>query len=565
MEILEKIKKEIVSEENINPFLIENITSKGKVNEHDFLLTLIKDGYLSRKKWGKKLGDMYGYAYLPINETYIDDSLIDSIPHELAERYSAFPVYKFGNSITFSVSAPLNNKLKEQISQLVGHEISIVFSFDDEIQKAIQIYYVAENTIEALISQVQQDNKFASESTSDLLRLAENNNVKELSESIILMALKEKASDVHIETNNQNVLIRLRKDGLLFDRLFLPKQISLPLVSCFKVMSRLDIAVRKRPQDGRLTFKLKSESIDIRISVLPTIQGEKVVLRLLGANFVETHLGFDELGFSQETIKYIKRALAAPNGMLFVTGPTGSGKTTTLHCALNHLCNNERNIVSIEDPVEYEQPNITQCSIDEKSGRTFSTVLRAVMRQDPDVIMVGEIRDLETAQIAANAALTGHMVLTSLHTNDTVQAMTRMIDMGVEHFVIAPSVIGVLGQRLVRKLCTNCKEIYKPDRDYFSQFFDMTGVENLPSISKGVGCRYCDHTGFKGRIPVHEFLGITADLRSCILRSGNQDQFYRAAMKSKYYMPFVYDGIKKVLLGYTTIEEIMRSFTLFEE
>ncbi len=361
-----------------------------------------------------------------------------------------------------------------------------------------------------------------------------------------------------IEPKKYHVVLRFRRDGLLFNKSILPKEVHAGIVGRIKVLANLDITERRKPQDGRFDFELPQSTPDLRVSFLPSLHGEKIVARLLGTDLIDKYLDFETLGFSSDIIAHIKHALESPNGMLFVTGPTGSGKTTTLHCVLNYLNRPEKNIITIEDPIEYEHPDITQVSVNQRIGRDFPTLLRSVLRQDPDVIMIGEIRDMETARIAANAAMTGHMVLTSLHTNDAIQAVTRMVEMGVEHFVVAPSIIGVLGQRLVRRLCNHCKISYTPSLCELEPYFDITGAEEAPTLYRSSGCELCGHTGYSGRIAIHEYLGITPELRNCILRGNDYEYFSGIATNSEQYRPFIYDGLKKVLNGLTTLEEVCK-------
>ncbi|WP_163834340.1 GspE/PulE family protein [Spartinivicinus ruber] len=561
-ELIEELRREV----DIDDKLFSKLLKANNNDYEQFILMLIKEGYISRKKWGKKIGDAIDFAYLPLNETYIDDSLLELIPQEIAEKYSAMIVYKFGSRVSIALKNPLDHNTKVILSRFVGHPISALFSFEDEIKKSIAMHYGAAVCLDTLLEKTEKLTPTSNlDSPEQLVKLASNKEVKDLANTIIYMALKDKVSDIHIESKKHHVLLRFRKDGVLFNQAVLPLQISASLTNYFKTLAQADISEKRRPQDGRFDFALSHHTIDIRLSVLPTLHGEKLVMRLLGTEFLDKYLDFDELGFSKSITSHVQEALNAPNGMIFVTGPTGSGKTTTLHCALNYLSNPGINIVTIENPIEYEHPNITQISVEEKIGRNFSSILRAVLRQDPDVIMIGEIRDLETARIAANAALTGHMVLTSLHTNNAIQAVTRMVEMGVEHFVIAPSVIGVLGQRLVRKICSNCMEAYTPNETYMSRFFDLDNVSTMPELYRGSGCHACNNTGFSGRIAIHEFLGITDELRNHIIQSQSHQNFYQAAIQSEHYQPLAKDGFKKALMGQTTLEEVASIVRVFED
>ncbi|MBU2713594.1 GspE/PulE family protein [Zooshikella harenae] len=562
-----ELTAELQQELKVDDIVFKRLLHANDNDIEKLVLTLIKESYISRKKWGNKIGDVNHYAYLPLRETFIDEDLLPLIPHEIAEKYSAIVVYKLGSRVSIALKDPADQSTKDIISNFVGKAISPLFSFEDEIQKAIAMYYGSSQGLDNLMIHSEPSLKLlATNSKEQLRQLANKHELKQLTDRIIYMALKDRATDIHIEPKSHHLIIRFRKDGVLYEKAVLSSEIAIPLINCFKVLAGVDITERRKPLDGRFSFNLSADHVvDVRMSTLPSLHGETMVLRLLGAEFLDRFLNFEELGFTHDILEHLKEALNVPNGMIFVTGPTGSGKTTTLHCALNYICNSGINIVTIEDPIEYEHPEITQVAVNEKAGRTFSSVLRSVLRQDPDVVMIGEIRDLETARIAANAALTGHMVLTSLHTNDAIQAMTRMIEMGVEHFVLAPSVIGILGQRLVRKICTHCKEKYIPDEAYLKHFFDLRGVTQLPFLYRGVGCNACSQTGFSGRVAVHEFLGITNTLRNCILRTQDYEEFYRIAVNSKHYLPFAKDGLKKVLMGLTTFEEVSCSVNLFDD
>jgi len=377
-----------------------------------------------------------------------------------------------------------------------------------------------------------------------------------LTNSLILMALKERASDIHIEPKKNELVMRFRVDGEMLERMVLPKNLALPLVSRFKVISGMDITNRRTPQDGRITFPLPVKNIDIRLSCLPAIHGEKLVLRMLGSPFAGAALNLETLDIAPAILARLKQVIRQPNGILFVTGPTGSGKTTTLYAALNYINRPGLNTVTLEDPIEYEYPTITQVQINEKVGRGFKEVLRSVMRQDPDIILVGEIRDTETARIATQAAMTGHLVLTTLHTNDAIQASTRLMDMGVERFMVAPSLIGVLNQRLVRRICPFCRVEHAPDPKYLSQLFHWREGAPMPPFFRGEGCERCGQTGFLGRIAIHEFLNITHTLRDALLDSANYNELQAIALSEGFH-EMRYDGCKKALRGLTTLAEVV--------
>jgi type IV pilus assembly protein PilB len=352
--------------------------------------------------------------------------------------------------------------------------------------------------------------------------------------------------------------VRFRIDGVLVDRMVFPAALGLPLASRLKVAAGMDITERRAPQDGRLRFQLPLQNIDIRISTLPMLHGEKVVMRILGTLFAGAMLSLERLDIVPGVLTRLKEVIRQPNGILFVTGPTGSGKTTTLYAALNFINRPGINVVTIEDPVEYELASINQVQVNERAGRSFHAVLRSVLRQDPDVILVGEIRDTETARIATQAAMTGHLVLTTLHTNDAIQASTRLIDMGVERFMVAPSLIGVLNQRLVRRVCDVCRVEYQPDPEYLAQFFTWRRGYTPPPFYRGEGCERCGGTGYHGRVGIHEFLNVTHRLRDALLQQTDYAGL-RAIALAEGFHDMRFDGLKKALRGLTTIEEVVEA------
>lgn len=370
--------------------------------------------------------------------------------------------------------------------------------------------------------------------------------------SLLMRAIDENASDIHIEPFEDHVLVRFRVDGMLRHVTRIPRRMNSAVVSRVKVMANLDIAERRLPQDGRIPLRLMQYDIDLRVSTVPTIFGEKVVIRIFNKENIK-RLTLETLGFSDYNLRQVKNFLKSPYGMVLVTGPTGSGKTTTLYTALKALNSIERNITTVEDPVEYVLEGVNQIQVNVKTGATFSTYLRSILRQDPDVIMIGEIRDLEAAEIAVRAATTGHLVLSTLHTNDAPGALIRLIDMGVEPFMVASSVIGVIAQRLVRRICPNCREPYDPDEAEFS----FAGVETQDGFFAGRGCEKCGYTGYRGRIAIHEMLALTPSLQKVVLKRASVEELREIALQEGM-ITLKEDGIAKALQGITTIKEVMR-------
>jgi type IV pilus assembly protein PilB len=525
----------------------------------EFMQTAIHYGYLDRDTAGEIVAEAIGRTHVNLGKTLFQQDLIDKVPLELASSKKAIPLYKMGAAVTVAMVDPLDKKLIDALELFLGSKVSPVFSFPDEIESAILVKYHSTLDFDKLVD----DFDFAPFLHADLTdaHLAElmlSNQLVGMSDSLILMALKERASDIHIEPKKHDLLIRFRVDGSLSERLVLSKNLALPLVSRFKIISGMDITNRRTPQDGRINFPLPIKNIDIRLSSLPTIHGEKLVLRMLGSPFAGTSLNLETLDIVPSLLTRLKQVIRQPNGILFVTGPTGCGKTTTLYAALNFINKPSFNIVTLEDPVEYEWPSINQVQVDEKAGRSFHTLLRSVLRQDPDVILVGEIRDTETARIATQAAMTGHLVLTTLHTNDAIQASTRLMDMGVERFMVAPSLIGVLNQRLVRRICPFCRVEHAPGEKNLSRFFTWREGAKMPPFYHGEGCERCNRTGYLGRIAIHEFLYITHRLRDGLLGQLNYHQLLEIA-NSEGFHEMRYDGYKKALRGLTTLEEVIEA------
>jgi type IV pilus assembly protein PilB len=524
----------------------------------EFAQSVVQYGYLDRDSAGEILASSIGRTYVNLGKTLFQDEVIRKVPLEFAEKSKAVPLYKLGEAVTVAMVDPADAKALKALETFVGARVSPVFSFPDEVESAILVKYHSAVDLTRLVTNF--DFKPFHEDLTDarLAELVQSKQLVEMVDSLILLAMKERASDIHLEPKKAELLVRFRIDGVLTDRMVFPAALGLPLASRIKVAASMDITERRAPQDGRLRFPLPLQSIDIRISTLPMLHGEKVVLRILGTLFAGAMLSLERLDIVPHVLTRLKEVVRQPNGILFVTGPTGSGKTTTLYAALNFINEPGINVVTIEDPVEYELGTINQVQVNDRAGRTFTAVLRAVMRQDPDVILVGEIRDAETARIATQAAMTGHLVLTTLHTNDAIQASTRLIDMGVERFMVAPSLIGVLNQRLVRRVCEFCRIEYDPDPEYLAQFFTWRRGYTPPSFFRGEGCERCGGSGFHGRIGIHEFLNITHRLREALL---NQLDYHglRAIALAEGFHEMRYDGLKKALRGLTTIEEVVEA------
>ncbi|MCD6362387.1 MAG: type II secretion system ATPase GspE [Synergistetes bacterium] len=473
---------------------------------------------------------------------------------DFLKRNKICPISTEDGILKVAISSFEGLKAAKSLGVELNLEIEPVLADEREILNAISWLYDAatRSTLEEVES--LEEEKISLEELSereDIITSEDSAPIIKLVNSIIYQAIRERASDIHFEPYERELRIRYRIDGILYDRLNLPKKLHPPVISRIKVMSRLDIAEHFIPQDGRIGIKLADREIDIRVGILPTQFGERATLRLLDKK--QGLITLDELGLDEEGIKKLRKLISKPYGIILVTGPTGSGKTTTLYAILQELRTPEVNIITIEDPVEYELEGISQIQVNEKAGLTFASGLRSILRHDPDIIMVGEIRDRETAEIAVQAALTGHLVLSTLHTNDAPSAITRLVEMGIEPYLVSSSVIGVIAQRLVRKICEKCREAYEESPEALEEM----GLEKTATVYRGRGCPHCLDTGYWGRTALFEQLDFDEDLRRALVRSQDASVLRRLAIE-KGMRTLKEDGIQKILRGITTLSEVMR-------
>lgn len=490
----------------------------------------------------------------------VDPSLTNAIPINYAKTKEALPIGKEtgprGDVLIVAVADPFNESIIDDLQVLTGLPVKIVVSTSMRIQDAINRVY--ERNTSNLVEKIEGDfeDTYDLEGPIDILEATEDDApVIKFVNSLLFRALKEKASDIHIEPFEKEFVVRYRIDGVLYDIIRQPKKAHAAISSRIKVMGLLDIAEKRLPQDGRIKIKIAGKDVDIRLSTVPTIYGERIVMRILeqSGNVLDLH----QLGFPEKSRNEIEKLIFRKYGIILVTGPTGSGKTTTLSACLVKLNSSERNILTVEDPIEYQIHGINQVQVNTKIDLTFAAALRAFLRQNPDIIMVGEIRDKETAEIAINASLTGHLVLSTLHTNDAGGAATRLVDMGVEPFLVASSVLGVVAQRLIRKVCLKCRQPHVPTE------FEMheLGLTRLPpgaKIFKPVGCASCSQSGYSGRTVAHELLMIDDKIRTLIVKGADSGTLKKAAVENGM-VSLRDDAISKVLQGITTIDELMRA------
>ena len=469
-------------------------------------------------------------------------------------------LFKLRDTLTVAVAEPSDVFLLDRLKSIARCEVQLAIASARDIRRTLQTYLPDSQVfvIDDIIDDVQSDAVELIEDTIDDIssgnELAGQSPIIRLVNYIIYSAVKEGASDIHIEPTDRQIRVRYRVDGVLFKSLELPGHIAPAIASRIKIMASLDISERRLPQDGRIHVMMENRSIDLRVSTLPLSHGEKTVIRIMDNRSIPLSLA--QLGFSSENLERFQTQIQKPNGIVLVTGPTGSGKSTTLYAALNTVSSIERNICTVEDPVEFQLPLINQFQVNEKIGLSFAAVLRSLLRQDPDILMVGEIRDELTARTAVQAALTGHLVFSTLHTNDACSAVTRLVNMGVEGYLIGASLNGVLAQRLCRRICAKCKQSYEPPKATIAVMQHM-GLE-VSELYRGVGCTKCRNTGFSGRIAIHELLVVDDALREAITVSPSIQTVNEYARRAGM-IPLRYDGLRKVKEGLTTIEEVLQA------
>jgi type IV pilus assembly protein PilB len=489
-----------------------------------------------------------------------DAKTLEILPREFLEEHITLPLFKVYDVLTVAVSEPTNVFLIDEIERISGCKVQVVCATNKDIKATLQTYLPAANVfvIDDIIDDEGLDDftliENITEDISNLEEVAGQSPVVKLVNYLLYNAVRENASDIHIEPGDKKLRVRYRVDGKLYEKLCPPHQMHSAVVSRIKIMAELDIAQRRLPQDGGIHVLMESRPIDLRVSVMPGSFGEKVVIRIIDPQKVM--FNFESLGFTYENLQRFREVIQSPNGIVLVTGPTGSGKNTTLYAALTELNGEDVNICTVEDPVECNIAGINQFQVNESAGFQFSTALRSLLRQDPDIVMVGEIRDTATANIAVQAALTGHLVLSTLHTNDAPGAVTRLLDLGVAPYLVSASLIAVLAQRLVRKICPNCKAEYEPPASIRKAVENLNG--KVEKFQRGVGCSKCRNTGYAGRIAIHELFVPNEEIMEMISERAALKKLRNKALKSGM-IPLTLDGIEKVKAGIVSIEEVLRT------
>ncbi|MDH3499235.1 MAG: ATPase, T2SS/T4P/T4SS family [Acidimicrobiia bacterium] len=516
---------------------------------------LVDEKMVSEAALVKALARHIGIEFVDLTSITIDPAAASLVPDQLARRYAALPIGFDGEKLVIAMADPGNVLAVDDIRAISGREVITKVATRTDVENAVGRLAGLDDSVTDL-AELAADG-VETEDLGAVEAAAEEAPVIKLVNTLITRAAADRASDIHIEPTERELRIRYRIDGVLHELMRTPRSISRAVVSRLKIMSDIDIAERRRPQDGRISLRVSGRQIDLRVSTLPTIYGEKVVMRILD-NSTAT-LNLTDLGFLPDTLERYALSYEKPYGTILVTGPTGSGKSTTLYATLNVLNRPEVNIVTVEDPVEYRLNGINQVQVNKKAGLNFANALRSFLRQDPDIMLVGEIRDLETAQIAIESALTGHMVLSTLHTNDAPSSIIRLTEMGLEPFLVGSAVDAVLAQRLARKLCSTCKVAYEPTLEALrTAGWDLENMgTEIPTLYKAEGCSACSGTGYKGRLALHELMTVTEEIERMTVEHASTDELAKMA-ESQGMRPLREDGLAKVAHGLTTIEEIFR-------
>jgi type IV pilus assembly protein PilB len=561
-ELLVKAGK--ITQDQLQDALTAQQKEGGRLGTH-----LVKLGFIEDEELVEFLSQRYGVPAINLNEVEVDEGIIKVIPPDVARKYTIIPVSKAGAKLTIAMVDPTNVFAMDDIKFMTGYNVEPVVASDSSLRKAIDNYYGSTHSIE--LKKVMEDLADPDETDLEVLDDEEEldlENIQQQSEEapvvrlvniILTDAIKRAASDIHIEPYEKEYRVRYRIDGILYEVMRPPLKLREAITSRIKIMARLDIAEKRLPQDGRIKIKTRFagrvKDLDYRVSVLPTIFGEKVVLRLLDKD--NLMLDMTKLGFETESLRHFEQAIFRPYGMVLVTGPTGSGKTQTLYSAISRINSPETNIMTAEDPVEFNLVGINQVQMKEQIGLNFAASLRSFLRQDPDIILVGEVRDFETAEVAIKAALTGHLVLSTLHTNDAPSSINRLMNMGIEPFLVASSVHLIVAQRLVRRICNNCKEPLEiPPQALENIGFDKAEIATL-RLFKGKGCERCTGTGYRGRLGLFEVMPIDEELRELVL-SGASAAELRTKAQDNGMISLRLSGLQKIRDGATTIEEVMR-------
>jgi type IV pilus assembly protein PilB len=556
MAIVKQLGEMLLDEGLISAELLEEAVEEQRRLGRPLGRVLIDKGFVTESNLVAALARRLGLPFVDLTEYQVDPSASALIPESLARRYKALPVGFDDAKVVVAMSDPSNVLALDDIRTLTGREVAPVVATATDIVAAISRLQRLDRSVESIAAGAELAEEEEAPDIAQARELVEEAPIVKLVNLLVTQAVEQRASDIHIEPQERDLRIRFRIDGVLHEVMRSPKSIQSGVISRLKIMADMDIAERRIPQDGRVGLVVGGRAIDLRVASLPTVYGEKIVLRILDKSNVLLRL--EDLGFSEASFGRFESAYTKPYGMILVTGPTGSGKSTTLYATLNILNQPDRNIITVEDPVEYRLSGVNQVQTNNKAGLTFASALRSILRSDPDVVLIGEIRDRETAQIAIEAALTGHLVLSTLHTNDAPSAVSRLIEMGIEPFLVSSAIDAVLAQRLARRLCPKCKEPYVPTREALAENrFPIGPDEELPTLYRTVGCSWCSRTGYRGRLALHEVMLMSEELERLAVERRSSDEIRRVAV-GQGMVELRGDGIAKVRAGITSIEEIQR-------
>jgi type IV pilus assembly protein PilB len=514
---------------------------------------LVEKGVLTESQLVAALAQQIGLKFVDLSDFPVDGAAIASVPPAVCRRYNALPIGYEDGRLLVAMSDPANVFAIDDIRSITGAEVKPVVATKSDVTGAINRYHRVDGDLDDLTMSMESEDD---DELSNIKEVVEDAPIVKFVNLLITQAIQDRASDIHIEPTERDLRVRFRIDGVLHEIMRSPKNIQSGVISRLKIMAEINIAERRIPQDGRLSVTANGKKIDLRVATLPCVWGEKVVMRVLDNS--TAMLKLSDLGFRDDNYERYSQSFTKPYGMILVTGPTGSGKSTTLYATLNIVSKPEINVITVEDPVEYRIPGINQVQTNNKAGLTFAGALRSILRSDPDVVLIGEIRDHETSQIAIEAALTGHLVLSTLHTNDAASAITRLTEMGVEPFLVGSALDCVLAQRLARRLCSKCREAYTPDPDaLLSARFPWEVGMDLPTLYRAIGCSACSKTGYRGRLALHEVMPVTEEIERLTVERASAVEIGRVA-RDQGMQSLRDDGMAKVLAGVTTLEEILR-------
>ena len=547
----------LISQDLVSDEQLEEARAAAAGNGRSLGRVLIELGYLQENQLVSILAAQLGLEFIDLSDASIDASAVALVPESTARRHNCLPVrFDDDGRLVVAMADPANVVAVDDIRAISKKEVRTIVSTKADVQSAINRNYRLENAAESLVEEASAEAGEHNLDDVEASASAEDAPIIKLVNLLITQAVNDRASDIHIEPGERSLRVRYRIDGVLHEVMNPPKSVQSGMISRLKIMADIDIAERRVPQDGRIGLVVQGKQIDIRVATLPTVNGEKVVMRLLDKSSVLLKL--QDLGFQQDNFSRFQEAYRKPYGAILVTGPTGSGKSTTLYATLNILNRPEVNIITVEDPVEYKLPGVNQVQTNPKAGLTFASALRSILRSDPDIVLIGEIRDRETAQIAVEAALTGHLVLSTLHTNDAPSAMVRLTEMGIETFLVASAIDAILAQRLARRLCDKCKESYVPtEEELESAKFPVDPDKKVPKLYRPVGCPACGKTGYKGRLAIHEVMSVTEEIERMVVERASSEEIAKVA-RQQGMLTLRDDGMSKVGQGITSIEEILR-------